>query len=102
MSNNVVMQGTVWGSLCCTATMDKLGQPHYMHEDMLYKYNVDIPSIGMVDYVLSIQKCSMDAVKSNTIINAFIGSKKPTLSKKNVEEYIKVRTNSQRIIHVQS
>ena len=81
--NNVVMQGTVWGSLCCTATMDKLGQLHYMNENLLYKYKgtVDIPSLGMVDDVLSIQKCSMDAVKANATINAFIESKKLTFSR---------------------
>ena len=35
---NVVMQGTVWGSLFCTTTMDKLGKLSYENEELLYKY----------------------------------------------------------------
>ena len=34
----------------------------------------------MVNNILSIQKCSVDTVKSNAVINAFIESKKLTLS----------------------
>ena len=80
--SNCVMQGTVWGSLFCTTTMDKLGKMIYKNDDLLYKYKnqVDIPSLGMVDDIMSIQKCSMDAVKTNAVINAFIESKKLTLS----------------------
>ena len=80
---NVIMQGTVWGSLCCTTSMDKLGNIIYNNEDLLYKYKqkVDIPSLGMVDDILSIQKCSSDSVKINAVINAFIESKKLTLSR---------------------
>ena len=49
----------------------------------MYKYKnaVNIPSLGMVDDILSIQKCSTDTVKINAVINAFIESKKLTLSK---------------------
>ena len=81
--HNVVMQGTVWGSLFCTTSMDELGKIAYENEDILYKYKntVSIPSLGMVDDVLSIQKCSMDSVRANAVINAFIESKKLTLSK---------------------
>ena len=80
--SNIVMQGTVWGSLFCTTTMDKLGKMIYKNDDLLYKYKnqVDIPCLGMVDDIMSIQKCSMDAVKSNAVINAFIEGKKLTLS----------------------
>ena len=35
--HNVVMQGTVWGSLFCTASMDKLGKLIYQNEDLLFK-----------------------------------------------------------------
>ena len=79
---NIIMQGTVWGSLCCTASMDKLGQLVYNDRDLIYKYKgeVDIPTLGMVDDVLCIQKCSEDTVKMNAAVNAFIESKKLTLS----------------------
>jgi hypothetical protein len=71
---NVVMQGTVWGSLFCTTTMDKLGKLSYGSEELLNKYKdqVNIPSLGMVDDVLSIQKCSVDSVRANAVINSFI------------------------------
>ena len=55
----------------------------YNNTDLLYKYKgeVDIPSLGMVDDILSIQRCSNDSVKINAVVNAFIESKKLTLSK---------------------
>ena len=79
---NIVMQGTVWGSIFCTATMDKLGKLAYANEELLYKYKgeVDTPCLGMVDDILSIQKCSSKALESNAVINAFVESKKLTLS----------------------
>ena len=92
--SNIIMQGTVWGSLCCTASMDKLGKLVYNNADLLYKYKgeVDIPSLGMVDDILSIQRCSSDSVKMNAVVNAFIESKKLTLSKANVTEFILKRS----------
>ena len=74
---NIVMQGSVWGSLFCTTTMDKLGQISYKDENMIYKYKglVAVPSICMVDDIMSIQKCS-DSGKTNAVINAFIKMKK--------------------------
>ena len=33
--NNIVMQGTVWGSIFCTATMDKLGKFVYKVQSKL-------------------------------------------------------------------
>ena len=78
---NVVMQGTVWGSLFCTTTMDRLGQLFYENEELLHKYKnqVNIPSLGLFDDVLSIQRCSVDAVRANSVINSFIESKKLTV-----------------------
>ena len=79
---NIVMQGSVWGGLMCTTTMDQLAQMVYLKEDLLYKYKglVSVPPVCMVDDLMSIQKCS-DAVKINAAINAFIELKKLTLSK---------------------
>ena len=81
---NIIMQGTVWGSLLCTATMDKLGQLAYTNDNLAYKYKgvVKTPSLGMVDDVLSVQKCSDDALKANAVINAFVEGKKLTFSSK--------------------
>ena len=36
------MPGTVWGSLFCTAIMDKLGKVEYNQEEMLYKYKGEV------------------------------------------------------------
>ena len=72
----------MWGSLLCTATMDKLGKIMYENETHTYKYKgiVDTPCLGMVDDILSIQECSDDTVKANALVNSFIESKKFTLS----------------------
>ena len=76
------MQGTVWASFICTVTMDKLGQFMYSHPTLTYKYKgvVETPTLGMVDDVLSVQKCSTETVKINSIINSFIENKKLKLS----------------------
>ena len=81
---NIIMQGTVWGSLLCTATMDKLGQQVYNSSELLYKYKgvVETPSLGMVDDILTIQECSTSSVRMNATVNAFIEGKKLTLSNK--------------------
>ena len=80
---NVVMQGTVWGSLLCTSTMEKLGKYFYDNEGLLYKYKgkVGIPCIGMVDDLLCVQRCGNDSIKANAVINAFVETKKLTLGK---------------------
>ena len=82
--SNIIMQGTVWGSLMCTTSMDKLGQLVYKNKDLTYKYKgvVDTPCLGMVDDILCVQKCSKDTVKMNAVVNAFIEGKKLNLSSK--------------------
>ena len=65
--------------------MDKLGQLVYnFTSEMLYKYKgvVETPSLGMIDDILTIQKCSTSTVRINAAVNAFIEEKKLTLSKK--------------------
>ena len=64
--------------------MDKLGQLVYKNPDLVYKYKgvVETPSLGMVDDILSIQKCSNDTVKMNAVINSFVEGKKLKLSGK--------------------
>ena len=80
---NTIMQGTVFGSLCCTVSMDKLGKHVYNKHELLYRYKgvVDVPTLGMVDDILAVQKCSNDTVKINAVINAFVESKKLKLSR---------------------
>ena len=35
---NIIMQGSVWGSICCVVLMDKLGQLAYSNPDLCYFY----------------------------------------------------------------
>ena len=83
---NIIMQGTVWGSLLCTATMDKLGQLVYKNPELTYKYKgvVETPSLGMVDDILCIQKCSTQTVKMNSVVNSFIEGKKSMSKTRNL------------------
>jgi hypothetical protein len=78
----IVMQGSLLGSLLCTATLDKLGKQKYASEELLFKYKgkVGVPALEMVDDILDIQKCGGDAIKANAIVNSFIEHKKLTLS----------------------
>ena len=81
---NIIMQGSVWGSLCCVVLMDKLGQLAYSKPELLYYYKgvVATPPLQMVDDVLGIQKCSDKSRKLNNAINTFIELEKLTLSQK--------------------
>ena len=80
---NIVMQGSVWGSLMCTATMSKLGDAAYQNQQLYYKYKetVTIPPLGMIDDLLCIQKCHQ-SLAVNTAVNSFIEFKKLRLSNK--------------------
>ena len=81
---NIIMQGSVWGSICCVVLMDKLGQQAYSRPDMLYYYKgiVATPPLQMVDDILGIQKCSKKSTRMNNVINTFMDLEKLKLSKK--------------------
>ena len=81
--SNIIIQGTVWGSLFCTATIDKLSQNAYTDETLLYKYKgvVSVPP-GMVDDVLTIQKCGATSRAINSEVNTFFEQKKLKLAEK--------------------
>ena len=72
------MQGSVWGPLCCTATMDKIGKKAYQTGSPLYSYKslVSVPPLGMVDDEISMSRCSVDATKTNAFMNNFAEMKK--------------------------
>ena len=81
--SNIIMQGTVWGGMFCTTSMDKLGKLQYENEDMLYKYKglVGVPVLEMVDDILDVKKCGNEAIKSNVLVNTFIEHKKLKMGK---------------------
>ena len=82
---NIIMQGSVWGSLCCVVLMDKLGKLIYKDKpELLYMYKglVGTPPLQMVDDILGIQDCSSKSLQLNKVINTFMDLEKLTLSKK--------------------
>ena len=44
---NIIMQGSVWGSLCCVILIDKLGKHMYNHHELTYLHKglIDVPSL---------------------------------------------------------
>ena len=72
------MQGTVWASLQCTTTMDKLVQKAYEEDTLIYKYKgeVSVPPLEMIDNILTVQKCGATSLAMNSAVNAFIEQKK--------------------------
>ena len=45
---NIIMQGTVFGSLICTSVINKLAKLLYQNSELLYKYKdvVEVPILG--------------------------------------------------------
>ena len=80
---NVIMQGSVFGSLKCCIQIDSLGRDCLSEEEgsCLYKYkNIDIMSLSFIDDILGISLCSSDSIVLNATINAKIESKKMRFS----------------------
>ena len=67
--NSVEMQGSVWGSLKCTTSMDILNKTVLEQDEVTYKYRSDpsvkIGVLGMVDDNLAISKCGKSSVQKN-------------------------------------
>ena len=82
---NLIMQGSVFGSLCCVVVVDKLDKVIYKEKpELLYYYKgvVGTPPLQMADDILGVQKCSSNSRKLNTVINTFIDLEKLKLSRK--------------------
>ena len=74
--SNIIMQGTVWGSILCTSTIHNLGKQCYASPQEMYQYKgVPIPPLGMVDDIICVTNVNQTQ-KMNQIINTFIESKK--------------------------
>ena len=87
--SNIIMQGTVWGGMFCTTSMDKLAKLQYENPDMLYRYkgSVGVPVLEMVDDILDVKKCGKNAVTSNALVNTFVEHKKLKMALTNVIKY---------------
>ena len=81
--SKIIMQGTIWGSLCCVVLMDKLGKIAYNDPSLLYYYRgvVACPPLEMVDDVAALQKCNNKSRRVNAVINSFMDLEKLKLSK---------------------
>ena len=82
--SKIIMQGTVWGGLCCTVLMDKLGKIFYDKPELMHKYKglVPVPPLEMVDDVMCITNCSPQSVQANAVVNSFMECKKMILNRK--------------------
>ena len=80
--DNLIMQGTVFGSIICSSVMDKLAKIFYQDKNLLHKYKgvVDVPVLGMVDDVLNVATCSEQAIISNSTVNMFMEQNKLKLA----------------------
>ena len=81
---NVEMQGSVWGSLKCTSSMDRLNKIILPQDNLTYHYkgdpSVKIGVLGMVEDNLAIGKCGTSSLQKNSVINSFIEMQRLTLS----------------------
>ena len=85
------------------STIDKLAKMVYSDRSLVYKYKgvTEVPPLEMVDDILTISKCSIAAVTINAVVNAFIESKKLTLSKKKCS-VIHVGKGGGKLQHIES
>ena len=76
--NNFVMQGEIFGPLCCSVTIDTFGKECEKNEKHLYYYKgkVGIPPLAMIDDLLCVSKCGIKSVLMNAFINAKTNIKK--------------------------
>ena len=74
----VVMQGEVYGPLCCSVQVDTFGKDCMQKNKFLYqyKYSVGIPPLSMVDDLVLISNCGIDSVLMNGFINSKTNQKK--------------------------
>ena len=42
----------------------------------MYKDTVKVPGMGMIDDLATVTKCGIDTIKSNSVTNSFIESKR--------------------------
>ena len=67
---NIIMQGSVWGSICCVVLMDKLGKLAYSNPDLLFHYKgvVGIPPLQRVYDILAIHKFSSSHTRHYNLV----------------------------------
>ena len=76
--NKIVTQGGTWGSLLCSNHIDSLGRECRKRGEniYLYKNQVEVLPLAMVDDLVGIAKCGHNSLDLNTFINTQIELKK--------------------------
>ena len=78
---NIEMQGSVWSSLKCVVSMDKVNKVMLADDSLTYKYrDIQLGELGMVDGTQAIGHCGIQLIKKNAIMNSFIEEQRLTLS----------------------
>ena len=74
----VVMQGEVYGPLCCSVQVDTFGKECMEKNKFLYQYkeSVGIPPLSMVDDLVLTSRCGIESVLMNGFINCKTNQKK--------------------------
>ena len=87
---NVVMQGEVFGPLCCSVQVDTFGKECVHKRKYLYEYKdeVGIPPLAMVDDLALMSKCGLDSVLINGYINQQTNIKKLQFGLDSATKYI--------------
>ena len=70
----IVTQGGVTGPMCCAVQTDRMGKDALRNNKFLYMYKgeVGIPTLAMVDDIAKISECGTPSVIDNTYVNARI------------------------------
>ena len=78
--NDLIMQGSTFGSIKCSVQIDTLGREHVSKDTGLvlysYKNMVDIPPLCLADDILGVSNCGIESIELNAAINAKVESKK--------------------------
>ena len=71
----IVMQGEIFGPLCCSVTIDTIGEECIKENRNLYYYKKKV-AVPPLDDLLCLSKCGINSVKANAFINAKSNIKK--------------------------
>ena len=76
--DRIVMQGEVTGPGQCSNMVDTFGKECIKESKLLYTYKdeLGVPPLGMVDDVLTVSRCGVEAVEMNAFLNQKTSMKK--------------------------
>ena len=76
--NKIVLQGEVLGPLQCSVLVDTFGKECMTEDKLLYNYwgDVKIPPLSMIDDIVAVSECGLEAVDLNAYLNTKTNLKK--------------------------